>query len=81
MPIHHMEGQLRDMLARLRAAGRYSSLVGRLEATEWPPRSLIFEAIFADTFETAGCPLRYEAPTNSGSAESMDFVYPANSTA
>lgn len=77
MPHLEMKRQLRELIELLRATGRYKALVEKLESADWPPRSFIFEAIFASKFEAANHALRYEASVNKSSTESMDFVYPA----
>jgi hypothetical protein len=80
MSDREMKRQLCDLVALLRATGRYTTLVRNLESADWPPRSFIFEAIFAGRFEAANCPLRYEVRVNRSSTASMDFGYPAAGT-
>jgi len=68
-----MDKFLEAVLNRLAATGRYVGLVEQIRQSK-EDISFIFEALFADSFESRGIFLRYEANVNP-TKKSVDFLY------
>jgi hypothetical protein len=64
-----------ETIERLEHTGRYSELIRNLKQTNVPNVSFIFEALFADAFETCKLQLAYEFNANPSDDKSIDFLY------
>jgi hypothetical protein len=63
------------VLDKLRGTGRYTRLIKRIEQSESNNASLVFEALFAYSFEVKELALEYERNVNRENNTSVDFVH------
>jgi hypothetical protein len=67
--------QLKEIVDQLESWGKYTSLVRKIEKSDFSDKSFIFEALFAYLLESNGIPLKYEARVNPDNDRDVDFLH------
>ena len=70
-----LEAALEAALNRLETTGRYAGLIDKVGQFTPPDISYVFEALFADAFESEGIPLEYEVKVSPANNSRVDFRY------